>query len=86
VDTHVHRVAQRLGWIGPRVNAEVAHETLARAIPAEWQHTLHVDLIRLGREICHARAPECERCPLRAECRYFWTQVQQGHLGASVGV
>ncbi len=85
VDTHVHRVAQRLGWIGPRVSAEAAHETLARAIPAEWQHRLHVDLIRLGREICHARGPECEQCPLRAECRYFWTRIQQGRAGANVG-
>jgi len=86
VDTHVHRVARRLGWIGPRVSAEAAHETLARAIPAERHHTLHVDLIRLGREICHTRGPECQRCPLRSECQYFWTRIQQGDVGADVGL
>jgi endonuclease-3 len=82
VDTHVYRVAGRLGWIGPRESAEAAHETLERAIPPEWRHTLHVDLIRHGREICHARNPECGRCPLRAECRYFWTRVEQARVGA----
>ncbi len=77
VDTHVHRVAQRLGWIDPRESTEAAHQSLERAIPPEWRHTMHVDLIRLGREICHARAPECERCPVAAECRYFRTRFEQ---------
>jgi len=71
VDTHVHRVTRRLGWIGERVGADAAHALLERAIPPEWRHTLHVDLIRHGREVCHARAPECGRCPISAECAYF---------------
>jgi endonuclease-3 len=75
VDTHVHRVARRLGWIGERTSAEAAHAILEQAIPPEWRHTLHVDLIRHGREICHARQPECERCPIRGECQYFWERV-----------
>jgi endonuclease-3 len=77
VDTHVHRVAQRLGWVGPRASAEATQETLERVIPPEWRHTMHVDLIRHGRAICHARAPECQRCPLAAACRYFWSRVEQ---------
>jgi endonuclease III len=75
VDTHVWRVSRRLGLIGPRVTAEAAHEVLDRLIPLEWRHTMHVDLIRQGRQICHAQRPECPRCPLRSECQYYWAIV-----------
>jgi endonuclease-3 len=75
VDTHVWRVTRRLGLIGQRVTADQAHSLLAELIPPEWRHTMHVDLIRHGRQICHARNPACERCPLRAECRYYWDCV-----------
>lgn len=75
VDTHVWRVTKRLGLIGARVNAEQAHRVLAELIPADWRHTMHVDLIRHGRDKCHARQPECQRCELRPECRYFWEIV-----------
>jgi len=75
VDTHVWRVSRRLGLIGATVSAEAAHETLARLIPPDRRHTMHVDLIRHGRQICHARAPACERCPLRSECAYYWALV-----------
>ncbi|MGQ9902990.1 MAG: endonuclease III domain-containing protein [Anaerolineae bacterium] len=68
VDTHVHRVAGRLGLIGPKVTAEQAH-TLMEAICPPGQHgAFHLNIIRHGREICHARRPECERCPLQGEC------------------
>jgi endonuclease-3 len=72
VDTHVWRVARRLGLLGPRVSADAAHAVLARMIPAEWRHTMHVDLIRHGRAVCHAQRPACGRCALRAECDYYW--------------
>lgn len=75
VDTHVWRVTQRLGLIGPKVTADAAHTTLTELIPPEWRHTMHVNLIRHGRQICHARNPECARCPLRAECQYYWRFV-----------
>ncbi|WIG61583.1 MAG: Endonuclease III [Ktedonobacterales bacterium] len=75
VDTHVWRVSQRLGLIGPKIGANAAHTLLLGLIPPEWRHTMHVDLIRHGRQICHARNPECPRCPLRAECQYYWALV-----------
>lgn len=78
VDTHVWRVARRLGLIGKRTTAEAAHDELTALIPPEWRHTLHVDLIRHGRQMCYARTPACERCPLRAECRYFWDSAASG--------
>lgn len=81
VDTHVHRVARRLGLIGPKSSAEAAQEQLEEAVAPERRHTLHVNLIRLGREICHARTPECPRCPLRSECAYYWSHVGESGAG-----
>ncbi len=70
VDTHVHRVGQRLGLIGPKINADQAHDLFDRMTPPEWVYPLHVNLIRHGRRICHAQRPECDKCPLYSECAY----------------
>jgi endonuclease-3 len=70
VDTHVHRVARRLGLIDRRVTAEQAHallSSLAGPDPLDV-YALHVDLVRHGRRVCHARRPECDRCPLAGSC------------------
>ncbi|HEV8193920.1 MAG TPA: endonuclease III [Ktedonobacterales bacterium] len=75
VDTHIWRVTRRLGLIGAHSTADAAHTELTALIPPEWRHTMHVDLIRHGRDICHAQRPECPRCPLRAECQYYWEVV-----------
>jgi endonuclease-3 len=75
VDTHVWRVTRRLGLIGPKTSADQAHDLLAELIAPEWRHTMHVDLIRHGRQICHAHHPACDRCPLRAECEYYWAHL-----------
>lgn len=68
VDTHVHRVARRLGLIGPRTAAAAAHGVLEDLVPPELRIELHVGLIRLGRELCKAGRPRCERCPLADLC------------------
>jgi endonuclease-3 len=70
VDTHVARVSRRLGLIGPKVTADQAHLVFAQIAPPEWVHTLHIDLIRHGRQICHAQKPDCNHCPLYSECAY----------------
>jgi endonuclease-3 len=71
VDTHIHRVSRRLGLIGEKVTADQAHDILERLCPDQQYGTFHIDIIRHGREICHARSPECERCPLQDMCLYF---------------
>ena len=71
VDTHVHRVARRLGLIGPRVGADQAHTLLEAALPPESVYPFHVDMIQHGRLICHAQRPRCEVCPLNDLCDYF---------------
>lgn len=68
VDTHVHRVSRRLGLIPPRASAEAAHRILGELVPPELRVGLHVGLIRLGREVCVARRPRCEVCPLADLC------------------
>src|SRR5207244_7292127 len=68
VDTHVHRVAERLGWIPPRASGAAAHAILERVAPPELRVTMHVGLIRLGRAICKPGRPRCEECPLRGIC------------------
>ena len=74
VDTHVYRVASRLGLISPNTSAEAAHDQLERQLAPDEVYSFHVNMIRLGREICHARNPECERCPLADVCVYYRNQ------------
>lgn len=68
VDTHVHRVATRLGLVEPRTSAEKAHRMLEGSVPPDLKVPLHVGLIRLGRETCKAGRPRCEDCPLVDVC------------------
>jgi endonuclease III len=68
VDTHVHRVTRRLGWIPATASAERADRLLHELIPPGMRTELHVALIRLGREICKAPVPRCRQCPLKDVC------------------
>jgi len=68
VDTHVHRTARRLGLIPPRTSAERADRLLHVLVPEGLRTSLHVGLIRLGREICKAPLPRCPVCPLTDLC------------------
>jgi endonuclease-3 len=72
VDTHVHRVARRLGLIGEKVSAQQAHPLLtwlAGAPDAAQVYAVHVGFVRHGRRVCHARRPACGICPVAALCR-----------------
>ena len=68
VDTHVHRVSQRLGLIGAKVNAVKAHDALEAQLPPAKYYDFHVSIIRHGRRVCHARRPRCVECVLRDRC------------------
>ena len=70
VDTHVHRVVGRLGWVPARATAEQAHALLRALVPADIRYDLHLGLIVHGRTVCRARRPACEECPLRRRCDY----------------
>ncbi len=71
VDTHVYRVTGRLGLRPAHLTVEAAHEQLAKIFSPEQYAAAHLLLIRLGREVCHARKPECPHCPLRRSCAYY---------------
>lgn len=71
VDTHVHRTTGRLGLIPPKTSADKAHHLLEAALPAETYFEAHLNLIRLGREICQARQPKCAGCPLQDVCPHY---------------
>ncbi|HXF50915.1 MAG TPA: endonuclease III, partial [Dehalococcoidia bacterium] len=68
VDTHVHRVAIRLGLVPETMSAERAHEALERMVAPEDVYDFHVALIKHGRRTCTARRPKCAACPLRDLC------------------
>ncbi|HEX9017711.1 MAG TPA: endonuclease III [Anaerolineaceae bacterium] len=71
VDTHVYRVSGRIGLRPEKMNVEQTHDFLARLFLPEQYGPGHLNLIRLGREICHARKPECPICPVRDLCNYY---------------
>ncbi|HVN53416.1 MAG TPA: endonuclease III [Anaerolineaceae bacterium] len=68
VDTHIYRVSGRLGLRPLKMNAAQAHVFLATLFPPDAYSAAHLNLIRLGREICTARRAFCERCPLLDLC------------------
>ncbi|HBG09845.1 MAG: endonuclease III [Limnochordia bacterium] len=70
VDTHVFRVANRLGLSNGSTPLQVEQQ-LMEVIPEEEWISAHHWLIRHGRALCKARKPLCDRCPLQPHCRYF---------------
>jgi endonuclease-3 len=74
VDTHVHRVAGRLGLRPEAMSADECHAHFEALFPPETYYAAHLNLIRHGREVCHARQPECARCVLKRQCRYYRQQ------------
>lgn len=75
VDTHIHRVGQRIGFLPLGISAEKAHPVMEAIVPAQDYYPFHINLIQHGREICQARRPKCERCPITAYCDYYQSQV-----------
>ncbi len=68
VDTHVHRIARRLGWVPARASAEATFLRLRPLIPKGKALTFHLNLLRFGRTRCTAQRPLCEDCPLWNDC------------------
>ncbi|MEP7081781.1 MAG: endonuclease III [Chloroflexota bacterium] len=71
VDTHVHRVATRLGMLPPRTPLDRAHDLLEEVLRPEEMYPFHVELIRHGRDTCRAPRPICGLCPLTDVCAYY---------------
>jgi endonuclease III len=76
VDTHIYRVTGRIGLRPEKMTVEQAHPHLESLFPPETYYPAHLNIIRLGREVCTARKPYCERCPILRLCD-FGLQRQQ---------
>ena len=76
VDTHVHRVAARLGLTEGAKNPLQTELQLVKYIPEEKIPVAHHWLILHGRYVCQARRPKCEECGLTEYCKYFNKKVK----------
>jgi endonuclease-3 len=68
VDTHIYRVTGRIGIRPGKMTVEDAHKHLEGVFPPDTYYSAHLNIIRLGREICGARKPNCPVCPIRKLC------------------
>jgi endonuclease-3 len=71
VDTHIQRVSGRIGLRPEKLSNEKAHHLLGELFPPETYKAAHLNIIRLGREVCHPRQPECGICVLQSLCDYY---------------
>ena len=73
VDTHVHRVSQRVGLIGPKVGAEAAHHQLLALFPPDPYvlFNFHIAALKHGQQLCVWGSPRCEPCPLKDLCDWY---------------
>lgn len=69
VDTHVHRILRRVGVLETG-DLTRANRKMQELVPDELSYPLHVNLIRHGRRICHARGPRCRECAIEDLCGY----------------
>lgn len=82
VDTHVFRVSNRIG-LAHANNVEKTEEQLQKAIPRENWSSAHHWLIYHGRQICSARKPKCEICPLSGLCEYYHSGLKTAEKTAA---
>lgn len=78
VDTHIYRVTGRLGLLFKGMDREKAHLHLEQIFLPEMYAAVHLNLIRLGREICHPRNPACTDCPVNPFCDYYLALQDKG--------
>jgi endonuclease-3 len=71
VDTHIHRVTGRIGLRPEKMSSEEAHRHLAGLFPPEAYQAAHLNIIRLGREVCRPQRPLCKQCVLQSLCDYY---------------
>ncbi|MCB2408596.1 endonuclease III domain-containing protein [Hymenobacter lucidus] len=74
VDSHHHRVAQRLGLIGPKVGEGPAHKLLSALLPPDWDaqqvYDHHEALMFHGQKCCYFHTPACGRCVVLDQCPF----------------
>jgi endonuclease III len=68
VDTHVHRIANRLGWVSTRTPAET-EQALYQATAERWWPVINRYLVTWGQNVCRPLYPRCQQCVVRTYCR-----------------
>ncbi|MFC1845926.1 endonuclease III domain-containing protein [Chloroflexota bacterium] len=68
VDTHVFRVAKKLGLLDSKISVDQAHRLLEKMVPVNDIFTFHITLIEHGRKICKAQRPHCHDCIMQQIC------------------
>jgi endonuclease III len=86
VDTHIYRVTGRIGLRPEKMTVEQAHPHLESLFPPETYYAAHLNIIRLGREICQARRPRCEICPIIKLCDYGKKRIEIEDFGLTSGI
>ena len=82
VDTHVHRIANRLGWVRTRT-PEQTEEALYAAAPRKWWASVNLYLVSWGQNVCRPVYPLCDACEVRGLCpRIGVTRVGRAAAGS----
>ncbi len=68
VDTHVRRIAERIGWVQCGLSERRIHDQLEEIVPPQLRLGLHVNMIWHGRSVCRALRPQCSLCTLERGC------------------
>ena len=71
VDTHVHRICRRMGLVPEKASAEKTFWEMRPLVPRGKSFSLHMNFLKLGRTICYARKPRCEKCSIMRFCDYY---------------
>ena len=77
VDTHVYRVAKRLGILPDGVDEKKSHDILLQLVPNDLAFRFHVALIQHGRTVCRAPTPLCPSCTVADLCKWRQTQLKR---------
>ncbi len=70
VDTHVHRISNRLGWVHTKNPAETEKELEKKFPKKYWKDINHI-LVSFGQNVCKPVSPNCKECPVKNECKYY---------------
>ncbi len=81
VDTHVHRISNRLGWVKTKTPEETEN-ALMRILPKKYWRSINELLVMFGRTICRPVNPKCEKCPVKEFCKYY-KQKKKEKVGPS---
>ena len=76
IDTHIFRIARRLGLIPEKCSDEEAHRMMTAMIPCDRFYEVHVNMIRHGRKTCRPQKPLCDQCCLIDYCLYYEKKPQ----------